>query len=344
MPNCERLLFPGCGAVSGRGAGRRAPALPVAKVVRPLLPASGKQASFPGRVSPASQRCLEVADLTRDGGSGKPALIVLAAAAMAATIGYVDRLTGTEISFSIFYLLPVAFAFWRAGTWPGVAIAAVGAAVWLIADVTAGHRYAHSLIPYWNALMRGLIFLAVGLLLVRLRKALERETRLATRDALTGIGNWRHFEAVARRELGRARRSGRPLSAAYIDLDDFKTINDTFGHQAGDALLISMASALQDSVRTIDCVARLGGDEFVVLMPETDQEGACAVVERVRAVVGERVERGGWPVTLSVGLVTYERIPDSIDEVVKAADDLMYRAKKGGKNAVEKLVVGEARR
>jgi diguanylate cyclase (GGDEF)-like protein len=256
-----------------------------------------------------------------------------------ATIGYVDHLTGTEISFSIFYLLPVAFAFWQGDLWPGVATAAAGAAAWLIADLTAGHQYTHTVIPYWNALMRGLIFLAVGLLLVRLKGALERETRLATRDALTGIGNWRHFEVVAGRELGRAGRSSKPLSVAYIDLDNFKMVNDSLGHQAGDALLVSVASVLQESVRTIDCIARLGGDEFIVLMPETEREGARVVVERIRKVVVETLKDGHWPATVSVGLVTFARVPASIDEMIQTADDLMYRAKKGGKNSVAELVV-----
>ncbi|UCF97376.1 MAG: GGDEF domain-containing protein [Spirochaetaceae bacterium] len=260
---------------------------------------------------------------------------------MVAAIGYLDRLTGTEISFSIFYLLPVAFAFWQVGLWPGLATATAGATAWLIADLAAGHFYTHPLTPYWNALMRGLIFLAVGMLLLRLKRALERETRLATRDALTGIGNWRHFEAVAGRELGRARRSGNPLSAAYIDLDNFKTVNDTLGHEAGNSLLISVASVLQESVRTIDCVARLGGDEFVVLMPETDLRGARIVVDRMRRLVEDALQEGRWPVTLSVGLVTFTRVPVSIDEMIKAADDLMYSAKKGGKNSVAELVIKE---
>jgi len=260
-----------------------------------------------------------------------------------AGIGYLDRATGTEISFSMFYLLPVSLAFWLAGLWPGVATAAGGAAVWLVADLSTGHAYSHPPIPYWNALMRGVIFLAVGLLLVRLRRALQRETRLATRDALTGIGNWRHFEAVANRELGRARRSGGPLSLVYLDLDDFKAVNDSLGHQAGDALLVSTAAGLQESVRTIDCVARLGGDEFVVLMPDTGQEGARVVVERIRAAIRERLERERWPATVSAGLITFVRPPASIDQMIKSADDLMYDAKRGGKDAVADKVLGEPR-
>jgi len=258
---------------------------------------------------------------------------------MVAAIGYVDHLTGSEISFSIFYLLPVAFAFWQGELWSGSATAVAGAAAWLIADLSAGHQYSHTVIPYWNALMRGLLFFVVGMLLVRFKRALERETRLATRDSLTGIGNWRHFEAVSGRELGRARRSGKPLSAAYIDLDNFKIVNDSRGHQVGDALLVSVALVLQECVRTIDCVARLGGDEFVVLMPETEAEGARVVVERIRSAMAAALMEGHWPVTLSVGLVTFMRAPTSIDEIIKTADDLMYSAKKGGKNSVAELVV-----
>jgi GGDEF domain-containing protein len=250
--------------------------------------------------------------LSHSRGPGIHLLISLGAAGMVAVIGYIDHLTGVEISFSIFYLLPVAFAFWQGGLWPGAATAAAGAAAWLIADLSAGHQYTHALIPYWNALMRGLIFFTVGMLLVRLKRALERETHLATRDALTGIGNWRHFEAVAVRELGRAKRGGKPLS---------------------------VASTLQDSVRTFDCVARLGGDEFIVLMPETDQEGARVVVARIRKMLEETLKESHWPSTLSVGLVTFAGMPETIDELIRTADDLMYRAKKSGKDSVAEQIV-----
>jgi diguanylate cyclase (GGDEF)-like protein len=263
---------------------------------------------------------------------------------MVAVIGYIDQLTGAEISFSIFYLLPVAFAFWQGETWPGVATVAAGTAAWLIADLFTGRHYTHPVIPYWNALMRGFIFLVVGILLQRLKRALDKETRLATRDALTGIGNWRHFEAVAVRELGRAKRTGKPLSVAYIDLDDFKKVNDRLGHQAGDALLVSVASTLQDSVRTFDCVARLGGDEFIVLMPETDREGARAVIERIRTLLHNYLEEERLPSTLSIGLVTYVDVPTSIDVMIKSADDLMYRVKKSGKDSVAALSVQERKR
>jgi diguanylate cyclase (GGDEF)-like protein len=146
------------------------------------------------------------------------------------------------------------------------------------------------------------------------------------------------------RELGRAERSGKPLSVAYIDVDDFKTVNDRLGHQAGDALLVSVALTLQESVRTFDCIARLGGDEFIVLMPEIDQEGARVVVERIRRMLDEIFREGHWSSTLSVGLVTFVSVPASIDEIIKAADDLMYSAKKGGKNLVaERIVRGKSR-
>jgi diguanylate cyclase (GGDEF)-like protein len=271
-------------------------------------------------------------------------LIAFFSMGMVAVIGYIDQLTGAEISFSIFYLLPVAFAFWQGGTWPGVATVAAGTAAWLIADLFTGHQYTHPVIPYWNALMRGFIFLAVGILLRRLKNALDKETRLATRDALTGIGNWRHFEAVAARELGRAKRTGKPLSVAYIDLDDFKTVNDRLGHQAGDALLVSVASTLQESVRTFDCVARLGGDEFIVLMPETDRKGARAVIERVRTLLHNYFEEERLPSTLSIGLATFVDVPASIDVMIKSADDLMYRVKKSGKDSVAALSIREKKR
>jgi len=122
-------------------------------------------------------------------------------------------------------------------------------------------------------------------------------------------------------------------------LDNFKIVNDSPGHQGGDALLVAVASVLQESVRTIDCVTRLGGDEFIALMPETDLKGARIVVERIRSAVEGALEAGDWPATVSVGLVTFIRMPASIDELVKTADDLMYSVRKGSKESVAELVI-----
>ena len=123
-----------------------------------------------------------------------------------------------------------------------------------------------------------------------------------------------------------------------MDVDDFKLVNDRHGHSAGDRLLRNVAEAIRKDVREFDLVSRIGGDEFVILMPETGEHAARAVVRRVRRRLLEVVRAKGWPVTFSIGVVTWDAPPASVDEMLREADDLMYSAKRGGKNAVRHKV------
>ena len=130
----------------------------------------------------------------------------------------------------------------------------------------------------------------------------------------------------------RARRTGHALSLSYLDLDGFKSINDERGHDEGDRVLKAVAEVLRDAVRVTDTAARLGGDEFAVLLPETGLEQARVVVRKLRERLLARMEAEGWPVTVSIGTVSYARAPASVDELVSRADELMYGVKKSGKN------------
>ena len=160
------------------------------------------------------------------------------------------------------------------------------------------------------------------------------------RDSLTGAYNHRHFQDVLQREIGRAERQGRPLTVLMLDIDDFKSINDRFGHPVGDAILQGIVAEIRNEVRNdMDLLARYGGDEFALVLPETPLAEAILVAERVRRRVDERLFR--MPdshqilrATVSIGLATYP--DDSADkkDLVEKADAALYRAKHGGKNAV----------
>jgi diguanylate cyclase (GGDEF)-like protein len=160
------------------------------------------------------------------------------------------------------------------------------------------------------------------------------------RDSLTGAYNHRHFQEVLQREIGRAERQGRPLTVLMLDIDDFKSINDRFGHPVGDAILQGIVAEIRSEVRNdMDLLARYGGDEFALVLPETPLAEAIIVAERVRRRVDERLFR--MPdshqvlrATVSIGLATYP--DDSADkkDLVEKADAALYRAKHGGKNAV----------
>jgi diguanylate cyclase (GGDEF)-like protein len=143
-------------------------------------------------------------------------------------------------------------------------------------------------------------------------------------------------------ELERSRRTARPLTVAYLDIDDFKRVNDAQGHARGDALLVTLASTLRGTTRSLDVVARLGGDEFGLLLVDTDGPTADLLLQRLRATLALAVAQYGWDVTFSLGAVTFLDPARSVDEMMGRADQLMYDAKRAGKNAVRLDVVPRA--
>jgi len=249
-------------------------------------------------------------------------------------VGYADFLTGFEIAFSLFYLGPVALAAWSISRAGGLLLAAACAGTWLLANLLAGEQPSSLLIAYWNTVTLAAIFFVVSLLLSELRRHFEHEKRLSRTDFLTGALNGRAFYEIAAAELTRADRYGRPLSIMYIDLDDFKLVNDRLGHGAGDALLQSVASTMARGTRAIDITACMGGDEFVVLMPETGQEAARITGARLQQALLKVMQEHHWPVTFSIGILTCVEPPSSVDEMVGLADRLMYAAKQSGKNTI----------
>jgi diguanylate cyclase (GGDEF)-like protein len=180
-------------------------------------------------------------------------------------------------------------------------------------------------------------------ILTALKKGLDHERELARTDHLTGVANRRFFFEVADMEAKRARRHERLFSVAYMDIDDFKAINDRFGHTVGDNLLKSISKTIKANVRDIDVVARLGGDEFAVLMPETDRDSAYAVVERIQENLMRTVRTNNWPVSFSIGVATWANPPLTVDDMLRDADMLMYSVKISGKNRIRHEVFGEQR-
>jgi len=177
----------------------------------------------------------------------------------------------------------------------------------------------------------------------RLKLALKREKDDARADFLTHVANRRAFYEAASTESTRARRYHRPLTLLYIDLDNFKQVNDSLGHDVGDELLVHVATTLRSNVRTTDVVARLGGDEFTLLLPETDHNAASVVAEKLRTRLLDSMQAKKWPVTFSIGLASFAPPPASVDEMIKRADEAMYSAKLRGKNSVVSALVATAR-
>jgi diguanylate cyclase (GGDEF)-like protein len=266
-------------------------------------------------------------------------LIVTAAVVILAIIGFIDYMTGEEIGFSIFYAIPVILMAWYLGRVAGIITSVIAAVTWYAADLGTGHTYSSGAIPVWNAIVRLAFFLLIAYLLYIVKSVLEQEQDLARTDSLTGALNSRQFYELAGREIDRAKRYNRPLSIAYIDLDNFKEVNDVYGHSAGDDLLRFVATTIKDNARASDIIARLGGDEFILLLPESDDAAAATFMKRLRWLIIEGMPEFRFPVTLSVGLITYLVPPGFLEETIHEVDTLMYYVKNSTKNAIRHEIV-----
>ena len=166
----------------------------------------------------------------------------------------------------------------------------------------------------------------------------QRAEALSVTDDLTSLYNSRYLSQVLRREAKRATRSGRPLSLLFLDLDGFKSINDTHGHLFGSRALVEAAAVIKSSARETDVVARFGGDEFALVLPDTGSEGATAVGERVRERLAahEFLRADGLRIrlTASVGVATLPGAAETVEALIQAADKAMYLVKGRGKNGI----------
>lgn len=256
-------------------------------------------------------------------------------------IGFANHQAGLEFSASILYLLPVAMVSWCAGRKEGGGIALCSSVSWSLAEFYAGRHYSHPIIYYWNMAVMFGFFFVVNFALSGFKKALEKEKNLARVDSLTGVANARCFFDLSEKEIERTSRYRHPLTVLYLDCDNFKNINDNFGHQIGNRLLRSLAINLRNHTRSTDTVARLGGDEFAVLMPETGDQIIPNAIQRLHTRLVDALRKKGWPVTLSMGAAIYLHPPGSAEELIKSADRLMLQAKSEGKNTVRYKIFGE---
>jgi diguanylate cyclase (GGDEF)-like protein len=249
-------------------------------------------------------------------------------------ISHLDFFSGVELRVFPLYYLPIAFAAWHFGWLGALAAAALSTFGWYASNQLAGLQFSHSVIWAVNGFSQGLSFAIVGLLVAALRSTMARERTLSRMDLLCPLLNRRAFFEESVRLLALCRRSKRPITLAYLDLDNFKAVNDSRGHKAGDDLLRTVAQVLTASIRSSDVAARLGGDEFVILLPEVGPEQAQSVLERLRAAICQSHPDLPSPVSVSVGAVTYMLAPDDLETMVQKADAVMYSAKNEGKNRV----------
>ncbi|PYP16000.1 MAG: hypothetical protein DMD54_11160 [Gemmatimonadetes bacterium] len=251
---------------------------------------------------------------------------------------WANALTPPAARLGILYIIPVLLVTWTDGLRWGIVIGIASIALretvaWdqMPADTPLGWRIANgaSYVAVVAVAMAGL---------QTLRRSQAQLAQLVIQDQLTNVLNARAFSERLGQELDRNRRYPRPLALLYMDLDNFKVINDTHGHQTGDAVLRLVADAMRSSVRHADVVGRLGGDEFAVLMPETDAPLADAAAKRL--VAGLRNVFKGTPnVTASIGVVSCAATDASTDDLLRRADQAMYDAKKMGKDRVVQVAL-----
>ena len=284
----------------------------------------------PARASPPQSGPSPTAEAghARSGTALAVSIILLVAVAIC------DYLVGPKLSLSSLYLIPIFVATWRVTRRAGIAMSLVAYAVWTGVNLDVPWENASRAYVYWEGFIKLSTALVFVMLLSKLRQSLATEARLARTDFLTGLANRTAFYEKVDLEMARCRRFGHKLSIAYIDLDDFKQLNDRFGHRVGDDALKLIAGAMTATLRSTDVAARLGGDEFAVLLPESGGEAAERAIGKLHSQLLKPMRERGWPVTFSIGVATFATIPGSVDDMIRRADGLMYHVKKEGKGNV----------
>ncbi len=264
----------------------------------------------------------------------KPGTVERGAILLALLLGAIDMALGPALSISFFYLLPIAIGAWYGGVEAGYFVAFLTLAIWTGAGFLSGVDLTSMRVLAWEMGLRLATFLAFASLTIRLRNALDTHREMAHSDSLTGLANSRAFFEHLSTEIDRAGRYGRIFTLAYFDLDHFKEVNDSMGHAEGDKVLTTIARTMRDSMRTTDIPARLGGDEFGVLLPETPFAQAEWALDKLRSEILRAMQAHGWPVTVSMGAVTFESPARSPDDAIRMADRLMYKVKAEGRDGM----------
>jgi diguanylate cyclase (GGDEF)-like protein len=260
---------------------------------------------------------------------------LIAALALSALVCYLDFVTSASFLAVALYI-PIAGLFFGVRS-PSVFIGysvlctvlSAASTIDDVADIEVENVAA-------NRVVAALVLYSVCFLIYRNSMSADVLRHLATTDPLTGAFNRRHYMDLMVREQRRADRYDTVYSVLMIDIDHFKRVNDTYGHQVGDQAIQAMADACKQLMRPTDIVARYGGEEFIITLTHTDSPGAVKVAERLRQAVSEialATDQGTLKFTISIGVGTYAK-PNRLDQIIGAADEALYAAKEGGRNRV----------
>ncbi|MGH7701215.1 MAG: GGDEF domain-containing protein [Gemmatimonadales bacterium] len=277
------------------------------------------------------------------GPAGLPSLarrgiVVATGLALTLLVYLANDLSPPAVKLGLFYLVPVLFVTWYEGPWWGAVFTVSAMALRIVVELEQQIPDTTLGIALMNQMSFAVVAGVAVFAFTHVRTTQVQLQELATHDALTRVLNARSFAERLTQELERNRRYNRPMAVLYLDLDNFKAVNDTHGHQTGDAVLRLVADAIRRAVRVADVVGRLGGDEFAVLMPETDGAEADAVAQRLAQGLATAF-RGSPAVTASIGVVSCGATQAETDDILRSADQAMYEAKRAGKNRVVKVAM-----
>lgn len=270
---------------------------------------------------------------------GEKVFWFVAALALLAAVGLVGYTSnkypgGKEVSLEFFYFIPVALVAWAVGRSWCMVMAAICASVWFSIDIAGGIRYDHGTVYSWNIATRFGIFLTMGLLISFLREKMEREDALSHSDALTGAVNRAFLFRLIQMEVVRLARYKRPFTVVYIDLNNFRAVNERLGSEVADQVLVRVVKCVQSHIRVTDTIARVEGDEFALLLPETSLEASQVVTAKISRVLDDAMHEQSWPVSFSMGALTCSRAPKSVDDILLKADALIHEIKQDGKKGI----------
>lgn len=264
--------------------------------------------------------------------------VILGAMILLATAG--DYVTGADTAFTLLYLVPILLGTWRWGLPRGIATSVVCTGMWFTVDATTRAYSLHPLVVAWNIFVELSIFLLVTFLLGTIQSLLDHEHDVSHTDQLTGMPNRRAFYEQASSTLRQARETRQPVTVAFLDLDNFKRVNDRLGHEAGDRLFRDAGRILTTLPTARALTARLGGDEFVVLFSGIGPEEAKTMLGALHRRILRLLQRRRWRVGVSMGGAHFQRAPATVDAVLSLADRLMYQVKRREKN---RLIVQEVK-
>ena len=250
-------------------------------------------------------------------------------------LGRMDAIIQPHTSEDFLYVVTVMVASWYVGRGAGIALAIFAAALWFLLSFMDNQLVNSYLLRVWDAFSLLVIYLIVAFSISALKKRMIKLDSLARLDSLTGLYNRRAFYQTVSQEASRSGRSHSTYTIAYLDVDNFKQVNDTFGHVVGDEVLVTIASILKSNLRRADTVARMGGDEFVLLLPDTDAENAENAIRKLFLRLNEAMHAKQLSVTFSIGVITFTDNPCPVDDMVKQADRLMYEIKSNSKNGIQ---------